>query len=117
MSTTKTPKHSINIIKLVSIKSKSVVSSVKGSLRSVLNRAKHPRKTSKKLTKLERETAKRQRKNAILGIGLLLVVVSIAYSTSVIYIGVDSEMSRIALLPQVVFGLITIFKAFSKLYR
>lgn len=76
-----------------------------------------PRKKAKKLTKAEREIAKTERNHAILGIGQLLVVVSIAYSTSVIFIGVDSLESKIILIPQVVFALFTLLKAFSKLYK
>lgn len=56
-------------------------------------------------------------KRAILGVGYLLVVVSIAYSTAVILIGVDSIESKIALLPQVFFAGAILLKAFSKLYK
>lgn len=90
---------------------------VRSKLNNVYAQLKNPRKKAKKRTKAEQEQLKQQNKNAILGIGLLLVVVSIAYSTSVIYIGVDSDASRLALLPQVVFALATLFKAFSKLYK
>lgn len=83
----------------------------------VVNKALNRGKTAKKTTKKERENAILQRNNAILGVGLLLVVVSIAYSTAVILIGVDSLESKIALLPQVVFALVTLIKAFSKLYK
>lgn len=78
---------------------------------------KSPRKKAKKSAKVNKKTTKKQRNHAILGIGQLLVVVSIAYSTAVIFIGVDSLESRIALLPQVVFATITLLKAFSKLYK
>lgn len=74
-------------------------------------------KTRKKPTKADEILAKQERNRAILGIGILLVIVSIAYSTSVIFIGVDSLESRIALLPQVVFALVISIKAFSKLYK
>ena len=74
-------------------------------------------KKAKKLTKAEKEQAKRERNNVIMGIGQLLVFVSIAYSTATIFIGVDSPESRIALLPQAVFGLVILAKAFSKLYK
>lgn len=74
-------------------------------------------KRVKKLTWLEQRLAKQQRNNVILGIGLLLVVVSIAYSTSVIIISVDSSVSRVLLCPQIIFALYLIFKAFSKFYK
>lgn len=74
-------------------------------------------KGRKKLTKLEREHAREERNRAILGIGQLLVVVSIAYSTSVIFIGIDSLEAKIALLPQVLFASFTLIRAFSKLYK
>lgn len=84
---------------------------------NIKNRVVAPRKKAKKLTKAEKQLAKEQRNRAILGIGQLLVVVSIAYSTSVIFIGVNSLESKIALIPQVVFASYTLLKAFSKLYR
>lgn len=71
----------------------------------------------KRLTKVEKAEARLQQRRAILGVGLFLVVVSIAYSTSVILIGVDSIESKIALVPQVVFAAITSLIAFSKLYK
>lgn len=76
-----------------------------------------PSKTPKKLTKAQVQEAIEQRNRAIMGIGLLFVIVSIAYSTTVIIIGVDSLESKIALLPQAIFALATLFKAFSKLYK
>lgn len=87
------------------------------SLLGVVKKVYHPSKKGKKLTKIERENAKIQRNRGIMGVGQLLVVVSIAYSTAVILIGVGSLASIIALLPQVVFALVTLIKAFSKLYK
>lgn len=87
------------------------------SLLGVVNKVFHPKKKAKKLTKIERENAKNQRNRGIMGIGQLLVVVSIAYSTAVILIGVGSLASIIALIPQVIFALVTLIKAFSKLYK
>lgn len=75
------------------------------------------RKKARKLTKAELKFHKEQNVRAILGIGLLLVVVSIAYSTTIIFLGVDSSASRLALLPQVIFALFTLIKAFSKFYK
>lgn len=86
-------------------------------LLGVVNKIFHPKKKAKKLTKIERENAKNQRNRGIMGIGQLLVVVSIAYSTAVILIGVGSLASIIALVPQVIFALVTLIKAFSKLYK
>lgn len=83
----------------------------------VVNKVKHPSKKPKKLTKIEREEARRKRNRGILGVGQLLVVVSITYSTTVILIGVDSIGSKIALLPQAVFALVILIKAFSRLYK
>lgn len=53
----------------------------------------------------------------ILGIGQLLVVVSIIYSTAIVIIGVNSAESKILLVPQVVFALAILVKAFSKLNK
>lgn len=95
--------------KVIKTSSKKVVNKV--------NKVTHPSKKSKKPTKAELELAKKQYDNAIIGIGLLLVVVSIAYSTSVILLGVDSLGSKIALLPQAIFALVISIKAFSRLYK
>lgn len=81
------------------------------------NKIYDPSKSVKKMSKTELQEAIRQRNNGIIGIGLLFVVVSIAYSTTVILIGVDSLGSKVALLPQVIFALATLFKAFFKLYK
>jgi hypothetical protein len=53
----------------------------------------------------------------ILGIGQLLVVVSIIYSTAIVMIGVNSAESKILLVPQAVFALAILVKAFSKLNK
>lgn len=90
---------------------------VRSKFNNAINKIKNPSKKAKRTTKAELKLKRQQRLRGILGIGLLLVVVSIAYSTSVIYIGVDSSASRIALFPQVLFALLTLFKAFSKLYK
>lgn len=55
--------------------------------------------------------------NGILGIGLLFVIVSIAYSTYITILFVNNSTSIIALIPQVLFATITLLKAFSKLYK
>lgn len=84
---------------------------------NINKRVKQPLKKTKKSTKAERELILQQRKNGILGIWLLLVVVSIAYSTSVTRTFVNSNASLIALAPQAIFAIITIVKSFSKLYK
>lgn len=82
-----------------------------------LPRFKHLKKYNKKLTKSQKQAIREQQVRGILGIGLLFVVVSITYSSYVIFNGVDSSASRLMLAPQVVFALITLFKAFSKIYK
>lgn len=84
---------------------------------SVVKKVSHPKKKSKKVTKLERQKAKIRRNRGIMGIGQLLVVVSIIYSTSIIFIGIDTLGSKIALLPQIIFALIILIKAFFTLYK
>jgi len=93
------------------------ISKIKPALKNIIKKAKHKSKKPKKVTKIGQELAKKERNNVIMGICLLLVVVSIIYSTAVIFLGVDSQASKIALLPQVTFALIILIKAFSKLYK
>lgn len=76
-----------------------------------------PLKSVKKLTKAQRLERKNRRNRVIMGIGLMLVVVSIAYSTTVTRYFVDSPASLLFLAPQVIFAVITIIIAFSKLYK
>lgn len=90
---------------------------VRSKLDNVLLKIKHPSKKAKKLTKVEREALIQQRKNGILGIGLLLVIVSIAYSTYIVRTFVNTDLSLLALAPQVLFALYILLKAFSKLYK
>ena len=87
---------------------------VRNKFNTAMNKIKAPKKKAKKPTRLEKKTMQHERNRVILGIGLLLVVVSITYSTSVILLGVDSIGSKIALLPQVAFALLISIKAFSK---
>lgn len=86
-------------------------------IHDITHKAKSPRKKGKKHTKKQIELIRAQQKRGILGIGLLLVVVSIAYSTLVIIAGVDGPISKIILLPQALFALVTLLKAFSKIYQ
>lgn len=94
---------------------------------STVKRAKKPLKVrfsklvkrfeGKKLTKTERAALQEQQKRVILGIGLLLVVVSITFSTFVTLTFVDDKAIYLALAPQVAFALVSLFKAFSKIYK
>ena len=86
-------------------------------LANVVNKVKHPNKKVKKLTKIELELVKTQQKNVIMGICQLLVVVSITYSSIIVYVGVNSLASKVALAPQIIFALIILVKSFSKLYK
>jgi len=89
----------------------------RGKVDNIILKVRNPRKKAKKTTKMEREALLQQRKNGILGIGLLLVVVSIAYSTYIVRTFVDTELSLLALAPQLIFALYILLKAFSKLYK
>ena len=90
---------------------------VKLKLEGVVNKALHPSKTAKKMTKMEQKAVIQQRKNVIMGIGLLFVIVSITYSTYIVRTFVNTGGSLIALAPQVVFAVCILLKAFSKLYK
>lgn len=63
------------------------------------------------------KTSKNDYNRVIMGIGQLFVVVSIAYSTAVIFMGVDGVESKIALFPQAAFASYILIKAFSRLYK
>lgn len=86
-------------------------------IKDVVNKTVHRSKKAKKLTKSQRLEQINERNRAIMGIGSLFVVVSITYSTTLTLMGVNSWQSKFALLPQVIFALITLLKAFSKLYK
>ena len=113
--TSKVPKQSF----IGSVKSRfvSTKNSLVDGLKTLRDKIRKPKKTSKKLSKSEQADINRQRRDGILGIGQLFVVVSIAYSTSVIFEGVDSLESKLVLVPQAIFALFTLLKAFSKLYK
>ena len=74
-------------------------------------------KKAKKLTKTERKLERQKKIRGIIGIGLLFVVVSIAYSTYMTVLFVDGTEMVVALTPQVVFAIITLFIAFYKLFK
>lgn len=84
---------------------------------NVFHSLKPANRKKKKLTKAEKQANRRDRNNGILGIGLFLVVLSIAYSTAVVAIGVGTTESYIALAPQALFALITLIVAFIKLLK
>lgn len=65
----------------------------------------NPRKKAKKLTKAEKKAIRRQKIRGIIGIGLLFVVVSIAYSTYMTNLFLDGTEMIIFLAPQVIFAL------------
>lgn len=74
-------------------------------------------KKAKKLTKIERKLERQKKIRGIIGIGLLFVVVSIAYSTYMTALFVDGTAMIVALTPQVVFAAITLLTAFYKIYK
>ncbi len=87
------------------------------TIKTRVNRVKNSKKTTRKTTKAQREILQNQRKRVIMGVGLLMVVVSITYSTYVVRTFVNGGESLIILAPQVVFAATTLVKAFSKLYN
>lgn len=93
------------------------IASVRVNFDNMLRKLKIPHKVVKKATKVQKKLAREQQLRGILGIGALFVVVSIAYSSYVIFSGVDSSVSRIMLIPQVIFAIYTLIKAFSKIYK
>ena len=74
-------------------------------------------KKAKKLTKIERKLERQKKIRGIIGIGLLFVVVSIAYSTYMTVLFADGTAMIVALTPQVVFAAITLLIAFYKIYK
>lgn len=89
---------------------------VRSKFDNILARFK-PRKKAKKLTKVEKKAIRQQKIRGIIGIGLLFVVVSIAYSTYMTVLFVDGVMMAIALAPQVIFASIVLLIAFYKIYK
>ena len=83
---------------------------------NVLSKVLH-RKKAKKLTKAEQKLARQQQMRGIIGIGLLFVVVSIAYSTYMTVLFVDGAAMVVALTPQVVFASAILLIAFYKIYK
>lgn len=96
---------------------KAILKAIRARFDNILKKLKLKGKKTKKATKMQKKLERQQQIRGILGLGLLFVVVSITYSTYVIYNGVSSSASRLMLIPQVVFALYTLFKAFSKIYK
>lgn len=80
-------------------------------------KAEKPKPVKRRTTKKSEKSYKLERYNAIIGIGLLFVFVSIAYSTTIVLMGVDSLESKLLLIPQCVFALCIAVIAFSKLFK
>ena len=74
-------------------------------------------KKVKELTKIERKLERQKKIRGIIGIGLLFVVVSIAYSTYMTALFVDGTAMVVALAPQVVFATVILLIAFYKIYK
>ena len=90
---------------------------LKAGVFTLATKVKAPKKPAKKLTKAQKKERKEHRLRVIMGIGLLLVVMSIGYSTFVILTLVDSWVALFVLAPQIVFAIITTLKAFSNIYK
>ena len=110
----KAPKSNILIAKTFII---TKFNQIKSKVSDVVNKTITPKKKVKKLTKAQQKERQDQQKRAIMGIGLLFVIVSIIYSTAVTTYFVDGFAPLVALAPQVIFGAIILLKAFSKLYK
>lgn len=93
------------------------ITKVKNTFNKIVKKAKHLSKKRKKSTKIDQKLAQNRRNHVILGLGQLFVVVSIIYSTFIVRTFVDTDISLIALAPQVIFALCILLKAFSKLYK
>lgn len=52
--------------------------------------------------------------NGIIGLGMLFVIASIAYTTAVIWLGTEGYTSKVLTAPQVIFALIVLVKRFTK---
>lgn len=106
-------------INKVSIKRRAlgVIAIARYHFNKTVHKLKPQSKKSKKLTKVEQKTRRDQKIRGILGIGLLLVTVSVAYSTYMTNLFVDGTQMIIALVPQVIFAAIIIIIAFYKIFK
>lgn len=69
------------------------------------------------ITKTTDKATNRKPKNIsdkIVGISLLLVVLSIAYTTTVIFMGTDGIEAKILTTPQIIFAVVLALKQFTK---
>lgn len=78
---------------------------------------KKTKKKTKKPTKAEQKISRDKKIRGIIGIGLLFVVVSIAYSTYMTNLFVDGPIMVVSLAPQVIFAGATLLIAFYKIYK
>ena len=63
------------------------------------------------------KNTKKQTSNAkagIIGMGMLFVIASIAYTTTVIWLGTEGYISKVLTAPQVIFSVIVLVKRFTK---
>lgn len=90
---------------------------VRSKIDNIVKKVKQPRKKAKKTTKTERLEIRKQKIRGIIGIGLLFVIVSIAYSTYMVNLFVDGTEMIVALAPQVIFAAIVTIYAFYKIYK
>lgn len=72
-------------------------------------------KTTDKTERSNKATKKPKNISAkIVGISLLLVVLSIAYTTTVIFMGTDGIEAKILTTPQIIFAVVLALKQFTK---
>jgi len=88
------------------------------SIRSTIKRKDSMKKQTKEAPKSNdvKNTNKQtsSAKTGILGISMLFVIASIAYTTTVIWLGTEGYVSKALTAPQVIFALIVLVKRFTK---
>lgn len=88
------------------------------TISNIVKGNKHMASEEKATKKNEKAPVSPWRKfRAIIGIGLALVVVSIAYSVVVILLGTEGLLPKIMLAPQAIFALIVLGVAFAKILK
>lgn len=90
---------------------------VRSRIDNTLKRLGFKSKKAKKITKTQKQLERKQKIRGIIGIGLLFVVVSIAYSTYMVNLFVDGPAMVVALAPQVLFAAVILIIAFYKLFK
>lgn len=93
------------------------LTTVRGKIDNVRKHSTQRRKKAKRMTKTERSLIRQKKIRGIIGIGLLFVVVSIAYSTYMTNLFVDGWRMAVALTPQVIFAVVISFYAFYKIFK